>query len=291
MRPKLFIFILLLVVPIAAVSAMEMPTSIKVNTVPDFNVTVSIRDTSGYYHFQTKDSGEDGSVLIGFEIESSSYDLISMTLKRAGQSEVTHFKRFEDESYITGEFVERDFYPSWYTPPETEQGNETETSNETTEMNSTTNETLEGTENVTATNGEQKLTAFSISDGEVKINGRILLYTLGIIVLVVLIILFIRWEKRKPKKEKKIKVTKLSEVKQKNDDDIKAQEEKIENAKKMLQEAQEELKKLKDPSLNKIEQAKKKLIEDQKELLRLRNEAKKSEQKASEGSNKDENKQ
>ncbi len=273
MRSKNYIFILLLVVSITFVSAIEIDTSIKVNTVPNSTVNLAIKDSSGYWHHIKKDSGNDGSTLISFSIESSSY---TMTLNLIKDNETVYQKRFEEE-YLTGEFQEIDFYPKWYTPPKPD--NETLVENITTE--NSTIQTNESTNEINPTEEkpEGKVTAFSVSNGEIKLSSRVLLYALGIIIIIVFIILFISWERKKPKKEKKIKVTKLSEINKINDDEIKKQEERIDNAKKELQQAQEELKKLRNPSLSKIEQAKNKLIEDQKELIRLREESKSQENK------------
>lgn len=285
MRSRNYFFILVLVLSLTFVSSMKLDTTIKVDTAPNFNVTISIKDTAGYYHFATKDSGADGSVLLGFTLETSSYELATFTLKRFGDDDPAYFKRFDDEPYSTGDFVELEIYPKWYTPPEPENETLVTIPENNTSENTTQEIALNETETTNVTspkNKDHKLTAFSVSDGELRINGRVLLYALGLIFIGIFILLFIRWERKKPKQEKKIKITKLSEFQQINNEGIKQQEDKIEQAKKMLQQAQEELKKLKDPNMNKIEQAKKKLIEDQKELMKLREEAKKTEQQTSE---------
>ncbi len=276
MRLKTYFFIFLLIASITTISAIEINTNIKVNAPANYTVHAAVKDSSGYWHHVKKDIGKSGNALIGFSIETLSYKL---TLNLIKDGETVYTERFE-EPFSTGEFQEFDFYPVWAPKPEPQ--NETINETEVNETNETSEILLNETNQTSKKKNKDKVTAFSVSDGVISINGRMILYTLGIIILAILVFLFIRWEKNKPKKEKKIRITKLSEIQEKSNEQIKGQEDKIEQAKKMLQEAQEELKKLKNKNSDKIEQAKKKLIEDQKELMRLREEARKSEQEKNE---------
>jgi hypothetical protein len=279
MRLKTQLFVLILVLSLVSVSAIEMETLIKVNTAPNFNVTVAIKDTNDYYHFQTEDSGKEGFVKIFFEVETLEYELSTISIKREPDTEPAYFVRF-DETYQAGQTQEIDFYPKWSPKPLSENDtlnttNETstlETNNSSEDLNETLNETVE--QSPEKLNPEHKVTAFSITGGVISVSGRILYYVGGIVVLIIFLVFFIKWEKNRPKKEKKIKITKLSEIHEAKTEDIKKQEERIAEAKRMIQEAETEIKKIRNPNMNKIEQAKRKLIEDQRELMKLREEAK-----------------
>ena len=263
----------------------DISTTAVINTAPNYSILMRIYEIGGTQpitdSIYTASDG-NGKSIVSFESPADEFE-IEMWLKdpETGTYNLRH-KRFE-ESFFAGVDFELDFYPSWYPIEQIEKARNSEPlSNQTEEvLNETTetaNETVE--ENVSAT---ETVTAHSISDSAFFRNKNVFYYIGGIIILAGLIILFFKYRKYRklnPREPKKVKVVKLSEMKKDSDEsspksgnDIKAQEEKIEAAKKMIQEAEDEIKKIKNPNRDKIEAAKKKLIEDQKELMRLREEA------------------
>jgi hypothetical protein len=272
-------------------TAIETETTIIVNTAPNFTVNAFFTEAnSGAYsviEMMNENSTSDGKAIFVLVTSKPEFEL-KLNLKKDGE---THYSDdFDGESFPTGETIELDFYPKWYPKPQpktenqTTESNETETISEETVLNETVDEVIQQNlednseieNNSEVKNSKEKVTALSISDGTISINGKTLAYAGGIIVLALILFLFIRWEMKKPKREKTIKVTKLSEIqqqKQEDTNDIKTQEEKINQAKKMIKDAEEQINKLKNPNMTKIEEAKRKLIEDEKELIRLRRES------------------
>ncbi len=265
------------------------PTTIIVNTAPNYSVMARVYnpgETLAHLESIYGSADENGVVIMTFEISEDQYEL-AMWLKDPDTGNYDlRYKRFE-EVYITGHDFEINFYPGWYPLDQIEN---TDNSNETEEISNETEEVLNETINETSSlvdeqiNGslkKEKVTALSISDGTLFSNKRFFYYVGGIIVLVVIIIFFFKYRKYRknnPREPKQVKVVKLSEMKgqqEQGKNDIPAQIEKIQEAKKMIQEAEEQIKKIQNPNMEKIEAAKKKLIEDQKDLMRLREEAKK----------------
>ncbi len=298
MKKRLVLFSLLFgIVLINFLSAIS--TNIVVNTAPNYSIMARVYEVGGTQPVTDSvyvTSNEKGVSIINFELSIDDYDL-EMWLRdpTTGSYNLRH-ERFE-ESYPAGVDFEMNFYPDWYPIEDIEKINSGESlSNETTAVNETVvqspviladaeNETVDVPEDTTLINETSSkkgiLTALSISDGTLFKNKNFFYYVAGIIVLAALFIFFFKYRKYRkenPREYKSVKVVKLSELKnppqQYNAGDIKNQEDKIEQAKKMIQEAEGELKRLKSPNVDKIEQAKRKLIEDEKELMRLRRESK-----------------
>lgn len=292
MREKIILPLIILFVITGFASAIETETTVIVNAPPNFTVNAFFTDANSEAYsvieMMNENSGSDGKAIFIFTTSKLEFRL-KLNLKKDGE---THYSdNFGGESFQTGEAIELDFYPKWYPKPQPKTENQTTGSNVTNETLSEETISNETAEEVIQQNLEnnseienssevktskEKVTALSVSDGTISINGKTLAYTGGIIVLALILFFFIRWEMKKPKQEKKIKVTKLSEIqqqKQEDSDDIKKQEEKIDEAKRMINEAEERINKLKNPNMTKIEEAKRKLIEDEKELIRLRRES------------------
>lgn len=297
MRRKILLSVLFLFVIISFASA-SIPTTIVINTAPNHSLMIRMYNpgTVEVLESMYKNSDEMGKLIISFDSPADEYDL-EMWLKNPStntyDSDYAH-ERFE-ETFTAGEGAELNLYPEWYHLDEFENLTKTNTAevyanatagvetNETIQNNST-NETIEIPETIASTENKnnktkEKVTALSISDGKVSISGNILYYVGGIIVLAVLIIIFLRWNRKRnqyPREPKPVKVVKLSEITQqvrKDDNEIKSQEDKIEAAKKMIRDAEEQIKRARNPNYDRIEAAKRKLIEDERELMRLRREA------------------
>lgn len=306
MKVKIFLFLFISLALLGAVSAIDTPVTIK--TVPNYNMKIAFLVPDSVYGllgdglvYATADS--TGQAKVTFSTSRENFE-VKIWLKYDG--ETIMIKRF-DEVYDSGVPLELELYPAWYTPPV----KETETTNETeeTETVNETNATVSGTTASTTEESEEtpkeetqettpienvkvekeKVTAFSVQDGKVSISAKGFLYLLGLVVLAVLIFLGIKHshhvEKKLKemggnKKKKEIKVKKMSEMQNQQQQQnmskserLKSQEEKIENAKKMIEEAQEEINKMKNPRQDKIDEIKRKLVEDEKELIRLRRES------------------
>lgn len=274
MKKRLVLFSLLFgIFLLSFISAVS--TTVNVHTAPNFTVNAFFTDpnSDAYSTIKRMDINSSSSGLAVFTFDTTKTEFeVKLNLRKDGE---THYSVLYDEIFQTGGVIELDFYPKW--SPEPVVVNETADIPE--------NGTLDALENTTLINETSSkkgiLTALSISDGTLFKNKNFFYYVAGIIILAALFIFFFKYRKYRkenPREYKSVKVVKLSELKnppqQYSAGDIKNQEDKIEQAKKMIQEAEDELKRLKNPNVDKIEQAKRKLIEDEKELMRLRRESK-----------------
>jgi hypothetical protein len=276
----LILFILLILGSFASAT----DTQIIIHTIPGYKAMISFLNP-GYsysliesFHYT---ANNDGDIKFVFSTNKDEFD-VAIWLSKDGVA-VTN-KRF-DETFNAGEKLELEIYPKWYTPPvnnitdvtdipniTSDEVNEIISGEETNESNAekeTLGETSENPEK------DRKVTALSIENGKVSISARIFYYVLGLIAIVIIIFLSIKEAKRgrfkKTSKPKEIKVTKLSEMneaKKSSSNSVEEQEKRIAEAKKKIEEAETELRKMKNE--DKIAEVKKRLIEDEKELMRLR---------------------
>lgn len=277
-RMKLVAFFALAILSLGSLNAVT--TTVNVHAPVNFTVNAFFTDpdSSAYSVIQTinENTGDKGLAVLVLETSKDDFEL-KLNLRKDGE---THYSE-EYGIFSTGGIIDLDFYPRWSPKPEVTNEIENETVEEIV------NETLEvaeaGNETVDEISSE-KLTAHSISDSAFFRGNNIFYYLGGLIVLAGLIVLLFKYRKYRkhnPLEPKKVKVVKLSEMKEmqnKSNDNIKEQEDKIEEAKRMIEEAEEQIKKMKNKNNDKIEAAKRKLIEDQKELMRLREEAEKGDE-------------
>lgn len=281
-KTRLVVFFAFAILSMGFLSAVT--TTVNVHAPVNFTVNAFFTDpsTNAYsvIEMMNEDTGSNGLAVLTLDTSKSEFEL-KLNLRKDGE---THYS--EDFGvFPTGGIIDLDFYPRW--SPKPEVVGETESVNESSEeiVNETIEEIVE-VDNETGINetSSEKLTAHSISDSAFFKGNNIFYYVGGLIVLAALIILFFKYRKyrkhnpREPKKVKVVKLSEMKEIQEKSNDSIKEQEEKIEAAKKMIEEAEGQIKKMKNQNNDKIEAAKRKLIEDQKELMRLREEAKKEDE-------------
>ena len=284
MRGKLFLAVLLVLSVIGFASAVQ--TTINIQTYPSHTVYVTpIEPTDGFEAMSAPVSGFTsvyGKKQIILDLDENYFHLYIVV--KDGDERV-YYKKFEDQTYELGGIYNLVVLPPGVEPVkkpnvtniivETENVSEENSSNQT-ETN-TTEENItdeQNTNETTSPENQDVITGFASK--EIKFTGKTLLYALGIIVLLAILFVAYRYVRRfnkanPPKKE--IKIRKLSEVHEEKKGQVDEQIKKIEEAKRMIQDAEHEIRRIKNPNFDKIEAAKKKLIEDQKELMKLRNEA------------------
>lgn len=282
-------FLLLFVLAIMCanfVNAYEV--TVQINTVPNFTVNAFFIETRtdafSAIAIVNEETGKDGIAIMNFSTNKNEFE-VKLNLKKDGE---TFYSVKYNETFSSSQgLIELDFYPKWYQPKNTTNTTVTTqiTAVNESESNQTLNETLEVSteDSINETSSKGRMTVFSVFDSEGKMNTTLFYYIGGIIILAALIIIFFKYRKYKrnnPQEPKQVKTIKLSELQQQqrfqtneNENKIRSQEEKISQAKNMIKEAEDELKRMRDPNINKIEAAKRKLIEDERELMRLRRES------------------
>ena len=288
MRYKIFIFFSVVLL-LGLTSALS--TTVVVNTAPNYSVMASLyKPGESYPSIESfyENSNENGRTVFTFDISESQYNLyLALKDPTTGDYNLKN-KRF-DEVFNSGQDIEMNFYPEWYhledglaTPgnqpsisniSNNSAVSENTSSSNVTSANEINTTKVQNTSNGSASGINKDVTALSVSEGNVSTNSSVLYYAGGIVVLVVIIFLLWKWRKSRPQEQKEIKVKKLSELRQEQNQDLKQQETKVEETRRMLREEEERLKRLRNPNEARIEEAKRKLIEDEKELMRLRRES------------------
>lgn len=289
---RLFLFLsLFAILSLNFISAYDVV--VQVNSVPNFTVNAFFIDTREDV-FSTvavinEETGRDGIAIMNFTTNKNEFE-VKLNLRKDG--ETFYSKEYNETFSSSSGLIELDFYPKWYQPKNSTVAtsaniSETNTTTEITEAesNETENETLliVPLESNIKNKTSDKVTVFSIFDSEGRLTNTFFYYIGGIIVLAALIIIFFKYRKYRknnPSEPKQIRTIKLSELQQQqrsqeNDSEtkIRAQEQRINQARNMIKEAEDELKRMRQPNADKIEAAKRKLIEDEKELMRLRRES------------------
>jgi len=278
MKVKIFFIFLLVLSVIGFASAIN--TTINIQTYASHTIFVTPLKTTGEYQVISQPVSGFTSVYGEKQVILDVNEIFHIyVLVKKGENTV-YFKKFNEQTYEAGGIYNLTVLPSGVNPPKKPEiieiaslpeDESNETINETNSTNQTDNKTTES-ENIT-TEKQEKITGFAAK--EIKLTGKTLLYTGGTIVILIILSFLSRYLiKFKKKKPKEIKIKKLSEVHEEKKNQVEDQIKKIEEAKKMIQDAEHEIKRIRNPNYDRIEAAKRKLIEDQKELMRLRNEAK-----------------
>lgn len=298
MRNKiiLLIFLAFAIISINFISA-DIATTVVVNTAPNYSLMARFfypGETLDYLEGIYTTSDANGVAILTFDLAEDQYEM-ALWLKDPDTGNYDlRYKRY-DEIFNSGQDFTINFYPEWYhiddyADIDIVQPNvttETATQNTSEIYNQTVNETIPADTNMQQNNESSKrerVTALSISDGQISVTPKFFYYVGGIIILTAIVFFSFRYRrylKNNPKQPKEIRTVKLSELQQQQREIqrensgslIKEQEEKIQQARNMIREAEEELKRARNPSEDRIEAAKRKLIEDEKELMRLRREA------------------
>ncbi len=270
MGKKTGVFLILIFIGIGIISATD--TEVIIHTVPGHKAMISFLNPVETYsliesfHYV---SNPDGDIKFVFSTTKEEFK-VAVWISKDG-IQITN-KKF-DRIFKSGEKLELEVYPSWYVPQQNKNDSLNQSNQESDFLKNNSSESLNWVENSSEESlryQEKKVTAFSISEGKLSLNIRILYYFFGLFGIAILFFLGYKKVKRiKKPKNSEIKVTKLSELKPISPDVVE-QEKKIEEAKKKIEEAERELRIIKNKE--KIEEVKKRLIEDEKELIRLRNE-------------------
>jgi len=265
MKKELIILLLGLLIIIPAISA-EI-TEIKVQTLPGYEVQISVSDSSISDYSVIKrfkeTADEKGRVSVELTTEKQ-FDLI-IYIKKDGQKVSQGFDNpSKTQDYLPGEPIYIELISDWFEPEAWDDSISNETLNNETETNQTTNETDELL--IDSEESEEKrvfkLTGSTIFGEDGIISWKRIYYIVGAVILIIVILIFLK--KRKSKGEEEIKTRKLSELKKEQTE----KKEGLKEAETELKKAQERVNQIKNK--DKIDEVKKRLIETEKELVGLR---------------------
>jgi hypothetical protein len=283
MAKKLVLIFVIGLLLFQLVSAIDTPITIK--TVPNYRVDIRVTNPEGVYinsFYKTSDSSGKVSVTL-----SSSEDSLKIWVWVKKDGNLIASQK-SDDLYTAGMPVSLEVYPTWYTPPESEE--EANVSSENENATITENTTGETSPQINNTQqGKGLLSSFIFSE-EGSVSKNVIYLAIGAFLSLLFILIFLVmkksilkiFSKKLQKKEGESQspprnfpkdIPKEPPKTGSNDDYARH----IAEAERKIKEAQEEIRRIKDSE--KIEQVKKKLIEDKKriiederELIRLRQE-------------------
>jgi hypothetical protein len=241
-------------------------TQIKIKTVPDYNVQVSI-SKAGVSDFVLIDSAtskadEYGDVSFEFPIEFPTYNLY-IFIKKDGETLIKN----KTYGLISGENVDWILTPSWFEPLITPSEISLEELNKTEQNENSLIETTEETNNSDLNESDSLNFITGKVVSLIKNNKTLIVYIfLGALVLAGAIFSFMRFKKTH-KNNGEIKVKKLSDLKKEKEDSEEESSE-IEKLQIQIAEAQKAINKLKNKE--KIKEAERKLEQDKEELEKLK---------------------
>jgi hypothetical protein len=259
---KIFFCLILLILSFQLISATE--TIIKVKTVPFKNINVIVLSSSlEIYDSFNKDADQYGDASFLFSSDKSRFD-VTIFVKDIDSDKKIAYKKLEYQ--IAGEDIYVEVVPEDFTIVKT-PGEETET--EIAENISLNDSVISLQEESTQ---KSRISGYAIFGENTKLR-KIILYSLGgIIILLVAFFIFKKIKKRN-KGEKGIRIKKLSELRSEekasdNDGSPQNYYQILNNTQKKLEETQKELDKVKNRE--KIREIERRIQKDQQELRKLK---------------------
>jgi len=291
---NLILILLTFIFLVQVVSAVD--TKIKIKTLPAHDIIATAFDNSGGGFIALTDglfkgtTDANGEVNFVFKTERLDFNLI-IYVKKDGENikaaGVTNPERIL--AHETGKDLIVEIYPDWYTPKEVEpEVNDTDP-NETgiveIPLGGETEVVLDAETGGGELEAENKdsITGKSIFGDEGIISTSIIYYILIIFGLLAVIFVTARLTQHQMLKKGpgNIKVIKLSEMKKVKDEKLDKYKKIIEDAENQIKEAKEEIQKAREESekpkpkhKEKIDEMKKKIEEYEKEIIKLRQEDK-----------------
>ncbi|MFH1425499.1 MAG: hypothetical protein ABIG28_02090 [archaeon] len=283
---------------------MAVDTEINVRTLPKHDVFISLMDPANdgeYIKIIKSISGSNGRLTETFSDNEHNSFTIGLLVKKNDKTELS-FKKFE--TYAAGSTIDLEYYPEGYEIPEecdsehfdlcttekecttatgfwySDKCNEKECNSDnqnlcTTEETCTEvvgfwyNEICNAEEQITEeSTAEAGITGFTLFGGE---NGKgifssTIFWIIGVGLVLLILIIFIM-KRAAPPEMKDFKVSNTPKLSQKTPKTKEEVEEELSVAERKIQEAQAEIKKIKNKS--KIEEAQKRIKKEQEELERM----------------------
>lgn len=266
MIKKLTLILTIFILLVQLISAVD--TEITVKTLPGHKIMISALNPGEIYSLIQsfhEDSGAIGEVSVVLSSTVNYFD-VAVWVKKDNQ--VILYKKFEN-GYPSGTPIVLELYPEWYIKEE-KTNNLSLEENKTTSSENTTiiNETADIFEEKTEQQQNSPNLGGSVISGQGFLSDKRIYYGIGIFALLLIVAIFAIKLKNRSKKPREIKIRKLSDIQAEKKEKFQYAKKIIENAEKKINEAQEEIRRIKNQG--KIEEVKKKILEDEKELARLR---------------------
>lgn len=267
MVKKLTLILTIFILLVQLISAVD--TEITVKTLPGHKIMISaLNPGEGYSLINSfhKDSGPTGEVSI---ILSSTVNYFDVAVWVKKDNQVILYKKFEN-GYPSGTPIVLELYPEWYVKEEVNNLSLEENTTISSENISSENITINETAVILEEKTEQQNPSLggSVIFGEGFFSNNKIYYGIGIIALLAIITIFAIKIKNRSKEPREIKIRKLSDIQAEKKEKFQYAKKIIENAEKKINEAQEEIRSIKNKG--KIEEVKNKILEYEQELARLR---------------------